>query len=153
LTRFPRLEPRLAWRWAPFAAAAVVFADQLLKAVVVHSSAHLPLTVFGAVKVEIVHNTGISFSRFTGAGGALVLAVALVTIVVGTLLLILPRRYSLALALVLGGSVGNLVDRIRLGYVIDYLDISVWPTFNLADAAIVGGALLLAVRLLTAERR
>ncbi len=103
MTRFPRLEPRLAWRWAPFAAAAVVLADQLLKAVVVHSSAHLPLTVVGAVKVEIVHNTGISFSRFTGAGGALVLAVALVTIVVATLLLILPRRYSLALALVLGG--------------------------------------------------
>lgn len=152
MTRFPRLEPELAWRWAP-AAAAVVLADQLLKAVVVRWSARLPLTLVGAVRVDIVHNTGISFSRFTGGGSALMWAVALVTAVVAAFLLLSPRRYSPALALILGGSVGNLVDRVRLGYVIDYLDISVWPTFNLADVAIVGGAMLLAVRLLTAGKR
>jgi signal peptidase II len=152
LTRRLHLEPRLAWRWTPFVLAILVLADQLLKAAVVHATGRLPLTLIGSVRVDIVHNTGISFSRFTGGGDALLAAVALVTVLVAVLLVLLPRRYSPALVLILGGSIGNLIDRVRLGYVIDYLGISVWPTFNLADVAIVGGALLFAVRLLTAER-
>ncbi|MGH2668584.1 MAG: signal peptidase II, partial [bacterium] len=49
-----------------------------------------------------------------------------------------------ALGCLLGGAAGNLIDRVRLGYVIDYLDLHVWPVFNLADVAVlIGGALLL----------
>jgi len=49
----------------------------------------------------------------------------------------------LALALMLGGAMGNLIDRVRFGYVIDFLDFRVWPVFNLADMAIVTGVVLL----------
>jgi signal peptidase II len=143
---------RLAWRWAPLVLLAVVAADQLLKALVVHASGRLPLKLIGPVKLEIVHNTGISFSRFSGGGDVLLAAVAVVTVLVAALLFVLPRRYSPALTLILAGSIGNLIDRVRLGYVVDYLSVSVWPTFNLADVAIVAGALLLALRLLTVER-
>lgn len=146
------MRPRLAWRWTPLVFIAIVAADQCLKAAVVHASSRLPFQLIGPVKLEIVHNTGISFSRFSGSGDVLLAVVAAVTAVVAALLALLPRRYSPALASILAGSVGNLIDRVRLGYVVDYVGISVWPTFNLADVAIVGGALLLALRLVTAER-
>ncbi|MGI9951119.1 signal peptidase II [Moorellaceae bacterium AZ2] len=51
--------------------------------------------------------------------------------------------FQLALALQLGGALGNLLDRLRFGYVVDFLDFRIWPVFNLADVAIVGGAGLL----------
>lgn len=60
----------------------------------------------------------------------------------------LPRERTLvhnALGLVVGGALGNLIDRIRLGRVVDFLDFRVWPVFNLADTAIVIGALLLVI--------
>lgn len=50
-----------------------------------------------------------------------------------------PKVFQVGLGLALGGALGNLVDRIRLGYVVDFLDFQVWPVFNLADIAIVGG--------------
>lgn len=55
---------------------------------------------------------------------------------------------SLALGLQLGGAIGNLVDRLRLGYVVDFLDVSIWPVFNVADSAIVIGVGILALHLL-----
>jgi signal peptidase II len=51
--------------------------------------------------------------------------------------------YRLSLVLILSGALGNLIDRLRLGYVIDFLDFHIWPVFNLADSAITIGALLL----------
>jgi signal peptidase II len=57
------------------------------------------------------------------------------------------------LALVAGGSLANLLDRLRLGAVVDFIDVHVWPVFNVADAAITAGAAWLAVRLLLAHRR
>ena len=61
------------------------------------------------------------------------------------------RMAHMALGLIFGGSVGNLIDRIRWGYVIDWLDFRIWPIFNLADSAIVIGGLLLAWMMLTRE--
>ncbi|MFH1458625.1 MAG: signal peptidase II [Candidatus Omnitrophota bacterium] len=53
------------------------------------------------------------------------------------------RLYSCALSLILGGALGNLIDRLCFGYVIDFLDFRVWPVFNIADSAITVGAILL----------
>lgn len=64
----------------------------------------------------------------------------------------LPSR-DIALALILGGASGNIIDRLRLGYVVDFLDFRVWPVFNVADSAITIGALLLLVSLLSARKR
>ena len=58
-----------------------------------------------------------------------------------------------ALGLLIGGSAGNLVDRIRLGHVTDFLDLEYWPAFNLADTFIVTGVAVLMVALVAAERR
>jgi len=52
--------------------------------------------------------------------------------------------YNISLALILAGALGNLIDRLRLGYVIDFLDFRIWPVFNVADSAITIGAILLA---------
>jgi len=62
------------------------------------------------------------------------------------------RLIRLALALVVGGGVGNLLDRLRLGYVVDFLDFRVWPVFNVADMAIVSGAIVLAFKLFSLSR-
>jgi signal peptidase II len=55
---------------------------------------------------------------------------------------------NLALGLQLGGALGNLFDRVRLGYVVDYVDVAIWPVFNVADSAIVIGVAILAFHLL-----
>lgn len=58
-----------------------------------------------------------------------------------------PKGFQIGLALALGGALGNLIDRIRLGYVVDFLNFQVWPVFNLADIAIVTGVGLIIVSL------
>ncbi|MGZ8254604.1 MAG: signal peptidase II, partial [Burkholderiaceae bacterium] len=67
------------------------------------------------------------------------------------------RLFSLALALILGGALGNVIDRIAYGHVIDFLDFHAggwhWPAFNIADSAIVGGAMLLILDELLRVRR
>lgn len=57
-----------------------------------------------------------------------------------------------ALGLILGGAVGNLIDRVVFGYVIDFLDFRIWPVFNIADASITIGAFILAIRLIFNKR-
>jgi signal peptidase II len=57
-----------------------------------------------------------------------------------------------ALGLLIGGSASNLIDRVRLGHVTDFIDLSFWPSFNLADAFIVSGVVILLVALLAADR-
>lgn len=60
--------------------------------------------------------------------------------------------YSLSLSLILGGALGNLIDRVSLGYVIDFLDLRIWPVFNLADSAITVGAVLLGYSILFKDK-
>ena len=63
-----------------------------------------------------------------------------------------PRIYRLALALILSGALGNLVDRLLHGYIIDFLDFRVWPVFNIADSAITIGTILLGYSLLCTQK-
>jgi signal peptidase II len=60
----------------------------------------------------------------------------------------LDWQFQLALALALGGAVGNLLDRIRFGHVVDFIDLLVWPVFNVADMAIIAGVVLLGYKIL-----
>lgn len=60
----------------------------------------------------------------------------------------IPKAVGIALALQLGGALGNLIDRIRLGYVIDFIDLMIWPVFNVADIAITIGVAVLAYYLI-----
>ena len=129
-------------------ALAILAADQASKLAVlrmVGPDRYVPVagSVFG---IRLVENRGMAFSLFQ-SGGPVLMFVTLVAI--GVILYYSRRagqihRWMLpALALQLGGALGNLVDRVRLGHVVDFLYLSFWPTFNVADAAITIGAGLL----------
>ena len=126
--------------------AAVVVTDQLLKYWVANSlstnapdSAHL---FDGWLSLTYVTNTGAAFGILAGSGSLFVLVPMLACAAV----LIFWRSLSLqpfpvraAIALMAAGATGNLIDRVRLGYVIDYIHLRYWPVFNLADCAVVVG--------------
>jgi signal peptidase II len=136
------------------ALAAGVFAvDQASKWLVRHKAAHLPYRVVGGLRIELNYNSGISFSRFAGVGAVVVALVAAVVVGVTAALFLAPPRYRLALGVILGGAVGNLADRLRFGgAVVDFLGVYGWPTFNLADAAIAVGTVILVLQVLRASR-
>lgn len=130
---------------AVIVALAILIADQASKAAILAIEDRLPLTIVGGVRLELVRNSGVSFSLFTGSGTVIV-AVALVVAVLLVLFLVLPRPYSMPLAILLGGSLGNLLDRLLFdGSVIDFIAVYWWPRWNIADAAIVIGACLMVV--------
>ncbi len=95
---------------------------------------------------EYVENTGAAFGLFAGRGWLL----SLVAVAVSSLVVLLLREarhdlfQSVALGLVVGGAMGNIVDRIRLGHVTDFLAVGIWPKFNVADAAITVGLVMVA---------
>jgi signal peptidase II len=134
----------------------LVLLDQLTKywvsAAFVYGEAR---AVTGFFNLVLTHNQGAAFSFLAGAGGwqrGFFIAVALVAIVVIGVLLARhagEKLFCLALALILGGAVGNVIDRIVLGHVVDFLDFYIaswhWPAFNLADSAITVGAVLMVI--------
>lgn len=142
-----------AWRW--FALAAVlVAADQISKwAVLAHFAYGERRSLTGFFNLVLVYNKGAAFSMFADAPGwqtPLLIAFALAAAgVVSALILRNPgkRLLCLGLALILGGALGNLIDRLRFGHVVDFLDFHAlgwhWPAFNVADSAICVGALIL----------
>jgi signal peptidase II len=139
-----RVSAGRAWAWVGATAAAVVGVDQVAKQVAVAAlEPGQSESVFIGLELTHVRNTGIAFGALSG-GGALVLA-----LIAGALILLLvyfARHAStpglwLPVGVVLGGALGNLADRAREGTVIDFIDPIVWPAFNLADMAIVGGVL------------
>src|SRR5262249_30886409 len=99
-----------------------------------------------AVGLTLSHNQGVAFGLARGSGAALVVFALLALGFVGFLLARDPTRPGMwvAVGLVSGGAIGNLADRVRAGPVTDYIAIGSWPPFNLADAAITTGVVLLA---------
>lgn len=103
------------------------------------------------VSLTHVTNTGVAFGLFPDQG---TLFIAIAVIVIAAIVVYyrhLPRDQVLvrvSLGLQLGGALGNLIDRLRYGRVIDFIDFKVWPVFNLADSAIVVGVAILAYHLL-----
>lgn len=97
----------------------------------------------------LVHNTGIAFGMFRDNGFVyLVIPVIAVALLIYNLYYYhkfgeLDRWYIFAFSLILGGAIGNLIDRIMLGHVIDFIDFRVWPVFNFADSAITIGAAII----------
>jgi signal peptidase II len=127
-------------------AALVLAADQVTKAVVRASIERGEVVeLVGGLGLVNVRNRGIAFGLFSGAGPWLVL-------IVGVAMLILVAAFVANAAtplawlpggLLLGGAVGNLLDRLREGAVTDFIDLPSWPAFNLADSAITVGVLAL----------
>jgi signal peptidase II len=99
--------------------------------------------IFGIFHITFVRNTGAAFSQFQGQRGLLI---GLTSMVLMFLVIYLVKKIHhdhwsmlLSLSLIIAGGLGNLLDRIRLGYVVDFFDFQIWPVFNVADMAIVGG--------------
>ncbi|MEP5568062.1 MAG: signal peptidase II [Halioglobus sp.] len=139
------------WRWY-LLALVMILLDQYTKTLATESLTYArPVQVFPWFNLTLQHNTGAAFSFLSDAGGwqrwfftvvALVISVAL-----AVWLFIAPRAHwllSLSLALILGGAIGNVWDRIALGYVVDFLSVHYqgwyFPAFNIADSAITVGA-------------
>jgi signal peptidase II len=128
-------------------AAAVVAADQLTKWIVQGAVDRLPWEGPLGLHLQITYNSGISFSRFAGAGNLVVVLVAAVAVGVSIALVLAPSRYRPTLGVILGGAIGNLIDRVHFdGSVLDFIGFYGWPQFNVADAAIVAGTILLGVQ-------
>jgi signal peptidase II len=132
----------------------VVLLDQLTKYGVSASLRYGESRAYSAFfNLVLTHNRGAAFSFLASAAGwqrGFFIAVALIAILVIGVLLARHTRDKLfcwSLALILGGAMGNVIDRIALGYVVDFLDFHFsgwhWPAFNLADSAISVGAVLL----------
>lgn len=122
-----------------------------------------PVPLLPFLNLTLVHNTGAAFSFLADAGGwqrgFFIVLSGVVSAVLAAWLWRLPREsrwLGIALALVLGGAVGNLVDRVAYGYVIDFVDLHAggwhWPAFNVADSAISVGAVLLIAESLFGRR-
>ena len=128
-------------------AAAVVAVDQVTKSVV-EADLHRPEHVVGPFGLSLGYNSGSAFSLFTG-DAPVIAAVAVVLVVVVAWMAWHARRAAMAVALglVLGGALGNLCDRAFRGHhgdVVDFITLSHWPTFNVADACITVGVIMAA---------
>ena len=105
--------------------------------------------VFPGIKLVNTRNDGIAFGLFSGAGGGWLVAAATVialAVLIAWFVVYRDRPYAwLPTGLLLGGAAGNVIDRIRDGAVTDFIDLPLWPPFNLADASITIGILSLLV--------
>ncbi len=142
----------LKWLWLSLIALVL---DQWTK-IAVDSSMRLyeSIAIIPGFNLTYVHNTGAAFSFLSEAGGWqrwFFAAMALIISVILTVWLYRLKSHetllAVALSLVLGGAIGNLIDRLAYGYVIDFLDVYYqswhWPAFNIADMAISVGVFLM----------
>jgi len=143
----------MALRTAAVAAAVVLVADQAIKSVVrSQMSVGQEIELIGPLKLVSFRNDGVAFGALAGGSWWLLVLLALVLIALITAVARSagPRTWPAA-GLIIGGALGNLIDRVLFGEVTDFLKVGAWPAFNVADAAIVVGALLLVWSLDRAE--
>lgn len=132
-------------------AAAVIVLDQVTKSLAVSGLAHGPVHLIGPLSLELRYNTGAAFS----IGAGLTLPIIVIAFVLVLLLAWFARGRPSALAaiatgMILGGALGNLSDRLFRGHsgaVVDFINFNFWPTFNVADSAIVIGTIALVIEL------
>lgn len=112
----------------------------------------LPI-IRNVLHMTLIHNTGIAFGLFKDKGFVFILiaVIAVILLVVNIFYYrqnneVLSRTYILGFSLILGGAIGNLIDRVIYGYVIDFIDFRIWPVFNIADSAITIGAVLIGIK-------
>jgi len=143
-------------RWF-LVAALVIVLDQLSKYFVLHHLTYgQPVAILPMLNFTLVHNTGIAFSLFDSIARWQRWILSALTLIVSIILVVWimqsesnKKGFLLALSLILGGALSNLIDRLHWGYVVDFIDfyLGSWhfATFNVADSAITVGAILLGI--------
>ncbi|MGH2836644.1 MAG: signal peptidase II [Solirubrobacteraceae bacterium] len=135
----------------------VLAADQVTKSLAVSGLSHHSVHLFGPFYLALSYNSGVAFSIGAGLTFPIVVIVVVLVVAIGWFGRGVPTTpAAVAIGLIVGGAVGNLADRFfrdHHGAVIDFLYSGFWPTFNLADASIVCGSILIAVVMLRASRR
>lgn len=153
------------WKWF-LCSILVIIADQVSKIMAVkHLIPYQPFDIMPMLSFTLAYNTGAAFNFLSQAGVwhhwffmgfSFIVSIALVIWIIR-----LPKHSErlqlIALSLILGGALANLIDRVRLGYVVDFIDVYYkthhWPIFNIADSAITIGTLLLAFDLVQHSKR
>lgn len=131
--------------------------DQAVKAIVVHRlNLHDSYPVLkGILSLVRIHNSGIAFGLFPGMPDVFTVITLISMIAVFYFYMsVSPKGFLLTVgcALIIGGALGNLIDRFRLGYVVDYIYFSFWPAFNVADSAVSVGVVMLMISFFRAEK-
>jgi signal peptidase II len=146
---------RLSWRDIIFVGTVllVIAIDQLSKLWIVRN---IPLNGilwdFGFLRIVHIQNTGAAFGIFRGHTMALIIVDFIGIFVILFLVFFLRRRWPfinrlpvlVGIGLILGGTIGNLIDRLRTGFVTDFIDFRVWPVWNMADTSVTVGTIILA---------
>jgi signal peptidase II len=152
----------IAWVWL---SVAVVVLDQITKAVAdTQLEPYEPVPLIPMLNLTLMYNTGAAFSFLNGAGEWARWMFVLLTVVISLVIFRWLRqlgpgeRWTAAgLSLILGGAVGNLIDRVSMGYVVDFIDVYYgewhWPAFNVADSAITVGVAIVIVHGLFGGRK
>lgn len=147
-----RREARVRWTRLGLVALAVLVADQILKETVRGSLApREDIAVLPGLDITRVTNEGIAFGLFPGRQAVVALLTIVALTAIAIALATLVKRNTMAAVgagLLLGGSLGNLLDRVIHGGVTDYIDLARWPAFNLADIGITVGAAMIVLGLL-----
>jgi signal peptidase II len=156
----PRAQTSARMWWVLAAVLTIVAIDQVSKAWAVSRLADGPIKIIGDnVRFELTHNSGSAFSGFQGYTPVLAVLATVITILIARAV----RRATdawiiVGLVLVLGGALGNLVDRfarspgVLRGHVVDFVVVGWWPVFNFADSCVTIGAIILIVRTLFPPR-
>lgn len=146
---------RGAWARAGIVLAGVLAADQIVKALVLAALRRgEERDIVAGIKLVNTRNTGVAFGQLQNAGTLVAIVIALA---ICALLVYFARHAQLPLmwlptGMLLGGALGNVVDRIREGAVVDFLKLPHWPAFNVADASITIGVVILLVVIERADR-
>jgi len=135
----------------------VIILDQITKAIATAKLVMFdPVAIMPMFNFTLMHNEGAAFSFLSDAGGwqrwffSILASVVSVAIFIWIKKLTPQERgMAISLSLILGGAIGNLIDRLRFGYVVDFIDVyygtSHWPAFNIADSAISVGAVIMII--------
>ena len=126
----------------------VLSIDQVSKAIIsskLSLGQSIPI-IKNVLHITFIKNTGAAFGLFKNSTYFFIAVSVTAIIIIGAMLIKSIRNkgfLDIGLILIMSGALGNLIDRVRLGYVIDFIDVRVWPVFNIADSAITIGTILL----------
>jgi signal peptidase II len=133
--------------------------DQLSKIIVTKSlilNQSIPV-IKGVFHLSLIHNRGAAFGILKNQlplfNFSAIFAIILIYLNLRNAKRNAPPIFVLSLVLILAGAIGNLIDRLFLGYVVDFIDLRIWPVFNIADSAITIGAILLAWSMLSQKEK